>query len=136
MSKRIMGAAGVALIVLGTIGAVSAGAVTSARSIPVTLNEFNVISAKQAAPAGKVTFLLRNTGKRTHEFVVIRTAKPAGSLLKDGKADERGSAGEVGDLKPGQKKQLTLTLPKGHYALICNLPGHYRAGQFVDLYVR
>jgi uncharacterized cupredoxin-like copper-binding protein len=29
-----------------------------------------------------------------------------------------------------------LRLPKGHYSLICNLPGHYAAGQFADFYVR
>jgi len=27
-------------------------------------------------------------------------------------------------------------LPTGHYSLICNLPGHYAAGQFADFYVR
>lgn len=113
---------------------------TSARVVPVTLNEFNILPAKQAAPAGKVTFVLKNTGKMTHEFVVIKTAKPAGSLLGGdhgpNRADESGAVGEVGELKPGQTKKLTLTLRKGHYALLCNLPGHYTAGQFVDFYVR
>ena len=33
-------------------------------------------------------------------------------------------------------KRLTLTLKKGHYSLICNLPRHYGRGQFVDFYVR
>ena len=27
-------------------------------------------------------------------------------------------------------------LSAGHYALICNLPGHYKTGQFADFYVR
>ena len=31
---------------------------------------------------------------------------------------------------------MTLTLKKGHYSLLCNLPGHYKGGQFVDFYVR
>jgi uncharacterized cupredoxin-like copper-binding protein len=29
-----------------------------------------------------------------------------------------------------------LTMKRGHYALICNLPGHYKTGQFADFYVR
>ena len=33
-------------------------------------------------------------------------------------------------------KSVTLTLKKGHYSLVCNLPGHYKGGQFVDFYVR
>ena len=113
---------------------------TSAKVVPVTLNEFNILPAKQAAPAGKVTFILKNTGKMIHEFVVIATPKPAGSLLGGdhgpNRADESGAVGEVGELKPGQTKKLILTLKKGHYALLCNLPGHYKAGQFVDFYVR
>ena len=31
---------------------------------------------------------------------------------------------------------MNLTLKPGHYSLICNLPGHYRTGQFADFYVR
>ena len=44
--------------------------------------------------------------------------------------------GEIEEIKPGEVKRLTLTLRKGHYALICNLPCHYAKGQFVDFYVR
>jgi uncharacterized cupredoxin-like copper-binding protein len=67
---------------------------------------------------------------------VIRTEKPAGSLLKGGKADEKGRAGEVANIGPGTTKRLTVRLAKGHYALVCNVPGHYPAGQFADFYVR
>ena len=62
--------------------------------------------------------------------------KPAGSLLKGAEADEAGNVGEIGDLQPGQAKTLTLPLESGHYALICNLPGHYKAGQHADFTVR
>ena len=128
-------------IVLGTSLAVvtalplTAGALTSGRAVPVTLNEFNILAAVQSAPVGKVTFVLTNKGKMAHEFVVVKTAKPAGSLLKGKEADETGAAGEEGDIQPGQTKKLVLTLKRGHYALICNLPGHYLGGQFADFYV-
>ncbi len=114
----------------------TASAVTSAKVVPVQLNEYNVLPAKQGAPAGKVTFVLTNTGKLTHEFVVVKAVKPAGGLQKGREADETGAVGEEGELKRGQTKKLTLTLKKGHYALLCNLPGHYLAGQFADFYVR
>ena len=113
---------------------------TSAKIVPVTLNEFNILPAKQSAPAGKVTFVVKNTGKMVHEFIVTKTAKPAGDLLGGdhgpSRADESGAIGEIGELRPGQTKKLILPLKKGHYALLCNLPGHYKAGQFVDFYVR
>ena len=56
----------------------------------------------------------------------------AAGLLKGTEADEAGNVGEIGDLQPGQAKTLTLPLKPGHYALICNLPGHYKAGQHAD----
>ncbi len=136
MMKPIAAAVAVVVVGVAATGVVTAGAVTSSRVVSVKLNEFNILPGKQAAPAGKVTFVLKNTGKMTHEFVVVRTAKPAGSLLKGNEADETGAVGEVGELKSGQTKKLTLTLKKGHYAMLCNLPGHYKAGQFVDFYVR
>jgi uncharacterized cupredoxin-like copper-binding protein len=68
--------------------------------------------------------------------VVIKTNRPASDLpIKNGRADEAGNIGETGDLKAGASKSVTLKLPAGHYALICNLPGHYLAGQHSDFRV-
>ena len=47
-----------------------------------------------------------------------------------------GNVGEIGSVKAGTAKTLNITLKPGHYALICNLPGHYKTGQFADFYVR
>jgi uncharacterized cupredoxin-like copper-binding protein len=131
-----------ALVILSALAAVSvaavaAHAVTSGNNVSVALTEFNVAPTVQAAKAGKVTFTVKNGGKLGHEFVVLKTIRPAGSLaLPNGEANEAGNVGEVGSIKPGQSKKLTLTLQKGHYSLICNLPGHYAGGQFADFYVR
>ncbi len=135
MIKRMIVAAVVLALGVATVGALKAHAISSGKIVPITLNEFNVLPGFQSAPVGKVTFVVKNTGKVTHEFVVVRTVKPAGSLLKGGEADESGAAGEIGELKPGQTKKLTLTLKRGHYALLCNVAGHYMSGQFVDFYV-
>ena len=107
-----------------------------AHKVGVGLREFAVDTTASTAAAGRVTFHVRNTGNVEHEFVVRRTAKPAGSLLKGGRADETGNVGEIGGIKPGAAKHLVLNLKPGHYALICNLPGHYKAGQHTDLTVR
>lgn len=90
------------------------------------------------ATATRVTFVVRNAGKLTHEFVVMKTAKAAGSLAAPTarKAPETGAVGEIERIKPGEVKRLTLNLKKGHYSLICNLAFHYGRGQFVDFYVR
>ncbi|MGZ4189647.1 MAG: plastocyanin/azurin family copper-binding protein [Actinomycetota bacterium] len=38
-------------------------------------------------------------------------------------------------MEAGTSKTLTITLKPGHYALVCNLPGHYRMGMHQDFVV-
>jgi uncharacterized cupredoxin-like copper-binding protein len=109
---------------------------SAAAKIAVTLREFSVGPQPAIGRAGRVTFRVRNAGRVKHEFVVLRTAKPASGLKKGSEADEAGNVGEIGDLPPGATKTLKLALKPGHYALVCNLPGHYLAGQYADFTVR
>ena len=111
-------------------------AAAPAHASAVTLSEFNVAPKPSTVANGPVTFNVSNAGKVEHEFVVVKTSKPASDLLKGGKADEAGNVGEIGSVKPGQTKALKLKLAAGHYALLCNLPGHYAAGQYADLTVK
>jgi uncharacterized cupredoxin-like copper-binding protein len=104
--------------------------------IAVSLKEFSVNPSATQAPAGRVSFNVRNSGTIPHEFVVLRTDKPAGSLLNGARADETGNVGESGDLAPGAAKTVSVKLKAGHYALVCNLPGHYSAGQHIDFTVK
>ena len=70
------------------------------------------------------------------DVTMVRLRCPAGAIpLKNGRADESGNVGETGDLAVGKTKSVTLNLKPGHYALICNLPGHYKAGQHTDFRV-
>ena len=39
-------------------------------------------------------------------------------------------------LRPGETRLLATTLAPGHYVLVCNLPGHFRAGMHVDVTVQ
>jgi uncharacterized cupredoxin-like copper-binding protein len=112
-------------------------AVAPARHIGVSLKEFTVNPTAKQAKAGRVTFSVRNDGSVLHEFVVLRTDAAAGQLpVTSAKADETGNVGETGDLKPGRAKTIALNLKPGHYLMICNLPGHYTAGQRTDLTVK
>jgi uncharacterized cupredoxin-like copper-binding protein len=72
-----------------------------------------------------------------HELVIIKTSRKAGDLpVSGGQASEKDKVGAVADVGRGQSKRLTLNLKKGHYALICNLPGHYQGGMFADFTVK
>jgi len=135
MKKLSWGVIAAALAAV-SVAVVSAGAVTSRPLVAVQVDEFSVFPQTQGAPAGKVRFVVTNIGTLKHEFVVLRTDKPAGNLLKGNEANESGNVGEIGGVKPGNARVLVLSLKRGHYALICNLPGHYKTGQFADFYVR
>ena len=132
LSLGILVAAAVAI----ALGVSSSGAVTVRPLVAVQVDEFSVFPQTQGAPAGKVRFVVTNIGTIEHEFVVIKTNKPAGNLLKGKEADETGAVGELDGVKAGNARVLVLNLPRGHFALICNLPGHYKTGQFADFYVR
>jgi uncharacterized cupredoxin-like copper-binding protein len=120
----------------GAKGAKAATPTVPGHNVSVSLKEFKVLPAASQAAAGKVAFHVRNAGTVKHEFVVIRTNKQAADLLKGSRADETGKVGEIDGLNRGQSGKLSLHLKPGHYALICNQPGHYKAGQHVDFTVR
>lgn len=120
-------------LIIGVLSAVAVAvpfALAAATAGPtVQLKEFKIIAQPASAKAGKVTFTVKNVGKLEHELIVIKTTLAPSKLpVKSGRAVEKGALGEV-ELKPGKTAKLTLTLKKGKYVLICNLPGHYQAGQ-------
>jgi uncharacterized cupredoxin-like copper-binding protein len=108
---------------------------SSVQKDAVTLDDFSINPTTTALKAGKVQFHVTNKGKSAHEFVVIDTNKKANHLGHGSRVPERGNIGETGNVRPGTSKTLVLNLRKGHYAVICNDPGHYMAGMHKDLYV-
>ncbi len=105
-----------------------------------------IVASTGAIAARTVSLRVTNVGVITHELVVLplRAGQVIGERQagSDGKLDETGSAGEVsascaqgaGDgLRPGSTGWTTLTLPGGRYELLCNLPGHYKAGMYTEL---
>jgi uncharacterized cupredoxin-like copper-binding protein len=94
-------------------------------------------------PAGDIVFVDTNRGKIAHEFVLFKTDARAAHLpLKtDANVNEDSDALEdVADsgssLAPGEVRLITADLEPGHYALVCNLDGHYKAGMRVDITVK
>ena len=123
MQRLALVLAGVCALVIGGTSAAS----TPGKIVKVSLHEYSVVAPKSVGH-GKVTFVVTNKGMHEHEFVVVKTKKDGPKLLKNGKADETGARGEVEDLGPGKTKRLTLTLPAGHYVLLCNTMSHYKKG--------
>lgn len=107
-------------------------------TVTVDETEYRIVASPKQVAAGKVTFTVTNDGAIPHEFVVVRTSERAADLRSGIGADLHGKVGELDDraLTVGAKKALTLELKAGHYALVCNLPGHYQGGMYTDFTVK
>jgi uncharacterized cupredoxin-like copper-binding protein len=117
--------------------AAAAAPATLAHNVDVTLAQFSVSPTATVGAAGHLTFRVHNAGSITHELVIVKTPRAAADLpLKAGRAVENVNVGETGDMQPAATKSVSVNLAPGHYALICNLPGHYLAGQHTDFTVR
>src|SRR3954470_2427341 len=110
----------------------------ASKSTTVTLSEFKISPSPKSASAGKVTFTVKNKGDMEHEMIVVKTSTAASKFKVGGnnRVSEKGSVGEVEDLAGGKSKKLTLNLKKGHYVLLCNIPGHYKGGMRADFTVK
>jgi uncharacterized cupredoxin-like copper-binding protein len=122
----------------------SASGSAASEGIGVTIQEWSITPTVTTAPAGAITFSVSNTGTTPHEFVVMSTDTLAADFpitsfegepdrFNEDKVGE--NVGETGDLEVSASKSITLDLQPGHYAFVCNLPGHYGLGMHVDFTV-
>lgn len=128
-------------VALAEVGMMGGGNMMGGSSMSVTASISSV-------DAGTVSFLVRNVGSLTHEFVVLPLLKgEAGTraIGSDGGVSESGIIAEASNtcgegagegITPGTSSWVTVDLAAGRYELICNLPGHYAAGMFTELDVR
>ncbi len=134
-----------------TSGGVTVPSSTSGTTINVTVSDtkgldgpMTVVASSATAPAGDVTFVVKNTGTIDHEMVVLKTGvafdklpvtyagdPPAKVTTGGDKVAEDGNVGETGDpnVKPGGSRTFTIKdMKAGSYALVCNIAKHYPLG--------
>lgn len=110
---------------------------SAATTVKVQLKEWKVVPAVASVRRGKVAFAVRNMGSIPHDFVVLRTKlAPAKLPMVGARAKEVGRVGKIPAFPASQTRRLLLALRTGKHVLICNVPGHYKAGMFVGLSVR
>jgi uncharacterized cupredoxin-like copper-binding protein len=107
--------------------------------IGATLSEWSVALSDASAPAGDVTFKVTNTGANVHELIVVKTDTKADALPVSGSTvDEAGLTvvDEVEDVAAGGTADLEIAdMAAGHYAVFCNVEGHYSQGMHADFTV-
>ena len=91
--------------------------------------------------AGTVTFKVLNASKSVIHEMILSPIKDENVVLPyvdtENRVDEEKAEhlGEVSELDPGKKGELTVDLKPGSYILYCNIPGHYGAGMWTTLKV-
>ena len=105
------------------------------------LPSMRLVLDRDTVTAGRVTFRAVNQStSQVHELIVVRTESGQAALPYDDKqakvVEKRiHRLGEIADLKPAASGSMTLNLKPGSYVLICNQPGHYKAGMTAALSV-
>lgn len=139
-TRAVAAAAALSLLGVFAFGACgdddSADASSAPATVKATQADGTITLDKTSGESGSVEFAIENTGKLTHEFIVLKTDLAEGDLplLADRSAvDEEGDGvkkiGEQENIAPGAKAELSLDkLAAGKYVLICNVPGHYGLG--------
>ena len=151
-------AAGLGAIVLAGCGGGGGSSATTAQrkqtttpasaggaTLTVKMSEFAFAPKNATASAGKVKVTAPNVGKVEHELVLFKTNRDPGSFKVSGdRVDEEAleeasgvrEIGEIADVEAGETKSETFKLTPGKYVMICNLPGHYKAGMYGSITVQ
>lgn len=131
----------VVVLMAAACGGGSGPSATAAGPSGVTaaLAEFSITLGKTTVPSGAVEFMIKNHGSITHEFVVLDTDTPAADLPVEGAAvteDALDVVDEREDIAANSATTLSANLDPGHYAIICNVDGHYQGGMHADFTVQ
>jgi uncharacterized cupredoxin-like copper-binding protein len=112
------------------------GAGTAPTTLRADVAEWSVVPASGVVPAGRVRLVVRNIGRQPHELIVIRTTQFAQPLRLRG---NRAVASPVAPrllVPPGTTRTVVLSLTRGSYLLVDNLPWHYWEGTSAAFAVR
>jgi uncharacterized cupredoxin-like copper-binding protein len=110
------------------------GAATTVSNVTIEMGEYFFKPKDVSVSAGKVAITAPNTGKVEHELVLLKTDVDPAKLKteKDGEVQEDAYSGpgEIPDVEAGETGKAVLNLKPGKYAMVCNVPGHYKAGMY------
>lgn len=99
------------------------------RRVDVRLDEYRVLPEHIQVTAGRVTITARNTGRLTHNLVVVQFNRPLGDEV------EHQYGQPTKTLFPGETGSTTVDLEPGKYRLICTIGNHDNLGQYAELKV-
>lgn len=138
MIPRVLLAACLAAL-LASCGGSQSQSLPSDVQVIVDMKDYSITLSTATVNAGVVKFGIRNSGGMPHQFDLIKTDLAADKLPIDtanAKAKEDGLVKQILNIGPGKVTTASADLQAGHYAVICNVAGHYQLGMRADLTVQ
>ena len=122
------------LLLTAALGAAGCGSDVAYTRMPdhrvdVRLDEYRVLPEHIQVTAGRITFVARDTGRLTHNLVVVQFKRPLGDDV------EKQYGEPTKTLFPGQSASTTVELQPGKYRLICTIANHDNLKQYAELKV-
>ncbi|MBA3842733.1 MAG: hypothetical protein H0X39_08950 [Actinobacteria bacterium] len=115
----------------------SLGAAEGARgALRVDVGEWSVVPAFGLVSAGTGRIVARNLGEEPHELVLVRTPRFAQRFPLQGDHAILVPVASSGVIAPGGTVSFVVSVKRGSYALVDNLPWHYWKGTTVAFAVR
>ncbi len=131
----------VLLLVLAACARTPGSASSSeAQQVQITETEFKIVSSvKTFSPGTPYHFVITNTGKTTHEFMMMPKSESSMSGMSMQNMDKIALVA-LDNISPGETKTLDYSFPSSaansHPEFACYLPGHYEAGMKLDVTVK
>jgi plastocyanin len=98
------------------------------RTLRLTVDEYAITPQDVSVPPGRLTLVLRNRGRLTHDVHVRVPSEEPGEQPVD--------LGGTSTAQPGATARGTLTLRPGTYELVCTIQNHDVLGERGTLVVR
>jgi len=109
---------------------------TPATTLRADVAEWSIVPSTGAVRAGVVRLVVHNLGASPHQVTVVRTATFGARLRLEGaRAVVHPLAASI-VVRPGKTATLTVSLKRGSYMLLDNLPWSYWKGTSVAFSVR
>lgn len=112
----------------------------NSRQVQITENDFHISSSlKTFTPGLRYHFIIRNTGRTVHEFMItpLTLSTLNGMSMND---MDHISLADVRNIPPGHTRTLDYTFPAStvgtRLQFSCHYPGHYEAGMKLNIAVK
>lgn len=128
--------AGLLVALVALLAAAPAGASSPPSTLRADIAEWSIVPSQGVVRAGHVRIVVRNLGAEPHQVMVVPTTTFAQRLpLAKNRAVARPVATPV-VVAPGATKTIVVSLSRGSYLLLDNLPWHYWKGTSVAFSVQ